>query len=235
MDPNKQLDDLFQQMKEVDRSKKARQEGLVKLRARVQKKKRFHLAPAFISFGMLIVAALLFLTFTTGESPAPDSQSGVGTPNEMEERAITHVLNEEFNGPNKEFIKLKTNPANVLTGSSTSAEDSDTVFLYEFLEKTYGPYFTESGFDNFVPYAYFYHLGEESSSYQFTLGSVEIKKTNDAPSQYQIDFQVRFTNSFGVSENFPMKGIAKFGGGGKLQDIEFEDPEGLSVTILENI
>ncbi|CEG22636.1 hypothetical protein BN1080_01567 [Planococcus massiliensis] len=76
MDPNKQLDDFFQQMKDVGRSPKARQESLAKLRERLQKKKKFHLAPAFISFGMLIVAALLFLTWST--APAPDGQSGVG-------------------------------------------------------------------------------------------------------------------------------------------------------------
>ncbi|CEG22635.1 hypothetical protein BN1080_01566 [Planococcus massiliensis] len=145
------------------------------------------------------------------------------------------MLNEEFNGPNKEFIRLKTNPANVLGKGSASSEDSEAVYLYEFLEKTYGPYFTSSGFDQFVPYAYFYHLGEESSSYQFRLGAVEIEKTQDAPSQYELEFQVEFTNSFGVSESFPMMGMAKFGDGGKLQNIEFEDPQGLSVTILENI
>lgn len=235
MDPNKQFDDLFQQMKKVDRSPKDRQESLAKLRARVQKKKKFHLAPAFISFAMLLIAALLFMTLNT-EVPGHEGQSGVNKPSEIEQRTIHYVLSQEFNGPNKQFIKLKTNPATISDEEAIPSNDGlETIYLYEFLENTYGPYFTESGFENFVPYAYFYHLGEESSSYQFTLGKVDIEKSKEAPSQYELKFEVNFTNSIGVSQNFPMTGIAEFAENGKLQDIEFEDPEGLSVTILENI
>lgn len=232
MDPNKQLDELFQELKKVDRTSAAKQETLQKLQARVHKKKKFHFAPAVISFAMLAIAAVLFLTYNTADSPLLERQSGGTAESELNEQTIQYVLEQEFNGPNREFIQYKKNPASLPANEDDASEAVD---LQEFLQNTYGAQFSESGFENFVPYAFFYHLGEESSSYQISLGTVEIMQRGDNPAQYTFEFDVHFTNGMEISEDFIMAGTAEFAEEGKLQDITFEDIEGLSVTILENI
>ena len=237
MDPNKQLDELFQELKKVDRTARAKQDTLQKIRARVHKKKKFQFAPAFISFAMLAIAAILFLTYNTAGAPLLESQFSGNTASELNEQTIQYVLEQEFNGPNREFIQFKKNPANLLLEEDdpSATEVSGAVDLQAFLKNTYGAQFSESGFENFVPYAFFYHLGEESSSYQISLSTVEIMQSNDDPAHYAIDFKVHFTNGMGISKDYAMTGTAEFAEEGKLQDIIFEDTEGLSVTILENI
>lgn len=237
MDPNKQLDELFEELKKVDRTTRAKQDTLQKIKARVHKRKKIHFAPAFISFAMLAIAAILFLTYNTAGSPLLDGQSGGNTTSKLNEQTIQYVLEQEFNGPNREFIHFKRNPANILTeeDDASAAEVSEAADLQEFLKNTYSAKFSESGFENFVPYAFFYHLGEESSSYQISLSAVEIMQDSNSPVQYTFEFNVHFTNGMDISEDFAMTGTAEFAEEGKLQDIVFEDTEGLSVTILENI
>lgn len=237
MDPKKQLDELFQELKKVDRTARAKQDTLQKIKVRVHKRKKVHFAPAFISFAMLAIAAILFLTYNTAGSPLLESQSGGNKISKLNEQTIQYVLEQEFNGPNREFIQYKKNPASLLTkeDDASAAEVSDAVDLQEFLQNTYSARFSESGFENFVPYAFFYHLGEESSNYQISLSAVEITQRSDDPAHYDIDFKVHFTNGMGISKDFAMAGTAQFAEEGKLQDIIFEDTEGLSVTILENI
>lgn len=232
MDSNKQLDELFQQMKKVDRSAKAKQDGLEKLKARVHKKKKFHLAPAFISFAMISIVVILFMTYSTNDSPLLDGQSSTDNRVIANEQTIQKVLEQEFTGPNKQFIQLKMHPTPL---SDETGNLSDPMDLHGFLKDTYGSYFTESGFEQFVPYAFFYHLGEETAAYEISLGDVEIIQEENAPSHYTFTFEVNFVNGIGVSQKFPMSGQAVFAEEGILKEIVFEDIDGLSVTILENI
>lgn len=235
MNSNKKLDELFDQLKQVDRSDKARQDSLIKLQTQIHKKKRIHWLPTFISGAMLAIIAMLFLAYNTEGSPPVEGQSAEFQ--DANEHTIQYVLEQEFTGPDEEFILSEKNSANALLDSDGSPElpGTQAIDQDEFLKNTYKTYFTVNGFERFMPYAFFYHLGGVPSAYEMSLGQVDIVQNEQDPAQYDISFVVHFTNSSGTDLDFLMSAKASFAEAGILEDITFEDDEGLSIAILENI
>ncbi|WP_313892983.1 hypothetical protein [Psychrobacillus sp.] len=193
-----EFDKLFEEMKDVERTEEAKRNSWLALKDRIETKRKPTIFPAFISLAVIAIASFLFFTFSeTEQSAKPLSNEDV----------IRAVLEREYNGPDREILRLTNEWMNLQSETEAkNQEEYDLLLeskqykdLMNYFPTTFGDYFTEDMltkaiYSNMV-FKYHYYL--EDTDIEMYLENVEIMKEKDHPNIYRPEIEVSLTNSQG--------------------------------------
>jgi len=201
MEPSKEFDELFEEMKDGQRSMEAKRNTWLSLKSRIEAKRKRTIFPAFISLAIVAIASFLFITFT---NPSETEQSAEPLSNE---EIIRAVLEREYNGPDMELLRLMNNWMNLQSETDAQnqeeydqlLESKEYTDIKEYYQNTFGAYFSEgvlaSSTNANLIFKYDHHL--ENSGIEMHLENVEIKQEKDHPNIYRPVIEVSLTNSQG--------------------------------------
>lgn len=200
MEPSKEFDELFKEMKDVERSNEAKHNTWLAVKERMEKKKR-RVLPAIISLALVAIASFLIFTYSI---PSETEQSTEPLSNE---EVIRAVLEREYNGPDREILRLHDNWMNLQSDTETKnqeeydqlLESKEYTDLMDYYQTTFGAYFTENMLENAIRmnrvFKYNHYL--EDTDLEMHLENVEIKQEKDYPNIYRPIIEVSLTNSKG--------------------------------------
>lgn len=201
MEPSKEFDELFQEMKEVNRSQEARQNTWLALKNRIQTKRRRKVFPAIISLAIVAIASFLIITYSL---PSETEQSAEPLSNE---EVIREVLETEYNGPDREYLRLMSNWMNLQSETETNNQEEYDQLLeskeyrdfMNYYQTTFGEYFTNNMLTNAISrvLVFKYHYLLEDRDLEMQLENVKIIQEKDHPTIYRPIIEVSLTNSKG--------------------------------------
>lgn len=201
MEPSKEFDKLFEEMKDVERSDEARSNTWLALKKRMQTKRKRKFFPAIISLAVVAIASFLIITYSL---PTETEQSTKPLTNE---EVIMAVLEREYNGPDRELFRLINNWLDFQSKTvAKSQEEYDQLLkskeytdMMDYYKTTFGEYFTEDMLTNAIysvmVFKHNYYL--EDTDIEMHLENVEIKQEKDHPNIYRPIIEVSLTNSKG--------------------------------------
>lgn len=232
MEPSKEFDELFQEMRIVERSHEARRTSLMKIHNRLSKKKN-HTVPIFLT--LILVAASIFLIVFLVNPNFNENQAGVIDKEKKDsENSIQKVIEKEFTAPDKEYVNLFKEMANKELINPNEPAIKEREALQAYKEETYQDYFTENGLINFISStpAFFYH--REGKKYELNVKEIEIHQEKDQPTIYKFTFQVILEEGNGETSTYNFKGEAICPEEGKIGKIMYgDDMSVLSTRLLE--
>lgn len=201
MEPSKEFDELFEEMKEVKRSEKAKHNTWLALKDKIETKRKRTLFPAFISLAIIAIASFLFITFL---NPSETEKSAEPLSNE---EVIKAVLEREYNGPNMEISQLMNDWMDLQSETETqNQEDYDQLLeskqykdFMNYYPATFGEYFTENMLTNAIRtnlvFKYNHYLID--NDIEMHLEKVKITQEKDHPNIYRPVIEVSLTNGEG--------------------------------------
>lgn len=241
MDPSKEFDELFQKMKQIERSQEEREKSLKKLQQKVGRKKQ-HVAPVFISILMVAIACFFIFTIVTPKATPSDQLAAPVSNDDQNKAAIRAVLVHELTGPDKEYIRLvkemhrqQTDPTyEKYVGQDKNPDDTQYM---NYLREKYSTYFTEHGFDVFIMStpAHSYHR-LYLKDYKMSISAIDVVQSENpnAPKNYSFTAQVLYENKDGEKTTFELEGEAICSEPGKIGKIYFT-AHGLSEKMNEDM
>lgn len=200
------------------------------------------------------LAGLIILLFTcfcmigcSEEKKLSDTKESVSI-EDKNITAIRTVVENEFTGPNDEYVRLQkdidmkmeelmSKPPGSVIGASPDGTLEWKAYE-EFVEKTYKPYFTDNAFEKLLPtnFAFNYqHLlttKDDASSYELRVSDIVIKQEKEHPTIYRFTFEVQFVNSAGETSTHQLKGEAICPLEGKIGRIQFS---GDAIGLMDEI
>ena len=201
MKPSKKFDELFEEMKNVERSDEAKQNTWLALKGRIETKRKRNILPAFISLAIVAIASFLFITFT---NPSEIEQSAQPLSNE---EVIKAVQEREYNGPDMEISRLLNDWWDLQSSTKTETQEEYDQLLQSkeykdfmnYYETTFGEYFTENMLTNAISsnlvFKYNHYLID--NDIEMHLENVKIVQEKDHPNIYRPNIEVSLTNSQG--------------------------------------
>lgn len=146
--------------------------------------------------------------------------------------AIERVLEQQFNGPDEEFLKAMWNPANkqIVDGVEVNAAFEQQV------EEKYGEYFTDQELDQFMRVFGTYFPGlADIYGYELCLDEVEIELSETTANRYTFTAEVAFQKAGGKEQHAEVKGVVLFSNvqKGKIGKFTYTDDEGLSERLKQ--
>lgn len=129
-------------------------------------------------------------------------------PQDKNIEVIKTVLELDLNAPDEEAIRLLHEPY-----SSKEAEQANEGFLEEYqryTKETYGPYFTESGFEQFIMtnQAFMFHMRAERHGYQLKVKNIEVEQNEVTPTNYNFTVTLDYKKNDEDKKEIEMTGIA---------------------------
>jgi len=201
MEPLKEFDKLFEEMKEVERSEDAKQNSWLSLKSRIEKKSRRTIFPAFISLVIIAIASFLFMTFTHPSETEQTAQSLT------DKEVIKAVLEREYNGPDMEISRLMDDWLNLQSTTKTeSQEEYDQLLqskeykdLMNYYPTTFGEYFTDNMLSKAISsnMVFKYNHFLIDNDIEMHLENVKMAQEKDHPNIYRPIIEVSLTNSQG--------------------------------------
>ncbi|MFS0781723.1 hypothetical protein [Bacillus sp. 1P06AnD] len=231
MDPSKEIDKLFKEMRHIERSQDARKQSLMNIQNKLSKKKR-HLAPIFISIS-LIALSFFILFLLTDQFSHFDTNNAVRHVKTNPE-VIRTVIEKEFTAPDNKYIQLFNEVGNKELKNPNTMAEKEREALQRYAEEKYKPFFSEGGFMRFLNStpAFFYQRGD--IDYKLTVKNIEISQDNKLPTLYSFTFIVDLKETNGDVTSFEFHGEATCLEKGKLDSIMFTDGmNGLSSQLLD--
>ena len=223
MDRSKEFDELFQEMKRIDRSDESRRTSLLKLKSKAEKK-RFNVVPVFISIIVVAMACLLVFVLV---DPAPEKNLAVDIPLEDKNKAaIRTVLEKEFTGPNEEYLVIvedlrrqQIDPT--YEGYVGQEQPTDDTAWRAFAKETYGDYFTENGLENFLMATPAFMYQWDDLDYQLSIDDIKVTQSenSNAPKNYSFTAKVTYKFKNGETKLYELKGEAICSEEGKIGKI----------------
>ncbi|TQR06761.1 hypothetical protein [Psychrobacillus soli] len=201
MEPSNEFDELFEEMKDVERSREAKQNTWLSLKSRIEAKRKRNIFPAFIALAIVAIASFLFLTFS---NPSETEQSAEPLSNEEVIRAVLEI---EYNGPDRELLRLMNDWMKLQSETVTNNQEEYDQLLeskeykdyINYYPATFGEYFSEGVLASLINanlvFKYDHHL--EDAGIEMHLENVEIKQEKDHPNIYRPIIEVSLTNSEG--------------------------------------
>lgn len=121
---------------------------------------------------------------------------------------IKTVIKIDLNAPDEEAIRLLNEPY-----SSKEAEKANEGFLEEYtnyVKETYGPYFTESGFKQFVmtSQAFMFHWRADKHGYQLEVKNIEVEQNEVTPTNYNFTVALDYEKKEEDKKEIELTGIA---------------------------
>lgn len=203
MKPSKKFDELFEEMKNVERSDEAKQNTWLALKGRIETKRKRNIFPAFISLAIVAIASFLFITFTN-PSEIEQSAQPLSISNEEVIKAIQEI---EYNGPDMEISRLLNDWWDLQSSTKTETQEEYDQLLQSkeykdfmnYYETTFGEYFTENMLTNAISsnlvFKYNHYLID--NDIEMHLENVKIVQEKDHPNIYRPIIEVSLTNSQG--------------------------------------
>jgi len=174
--------------------------------------------------GVVISAALTFLLLVGCTQDEPQDKNI---------ELIQGYLEYELTTPNKEAIQAhnelwkwveKQNQASVPFSKEYSA----------YLKDSYGPYFSESGYDKLVrTYVLMFHLAADKYDYQTTVSKIVIEQNKDTPTNYYFTVYIEYEKKGEDKVDAEITGIAILRPGG-IEEIKYLGDKKMLRTLLSD-
>ena len=121
---------------------------------------------------------------------------------------IQGYLEYDLNTPNKEAIQAENDFFKSLEGQQGSVPFSKEYDAY--LKDSYGPYFSESGYDKLVSRAQtlMFHLAADKYEYQTTVRKIDVEQSKDTPTNYYYTVNIDYEKKGKEKVNAEITGIA---------------------------
>lgn len=118
---------------------------------------------------------------------------------------VQGFLGYELNTPNEDAMLLEFND---LEGQEKNGAYSSEYNTY--LEETYGPYFTDSGYDRLLSNAQasMFHEAANKYDYQTTVTKIEMEQNKDTPTNYNFTVYIDYEKNGHKKMNTEITGIA---------------------------
>lgn len=116
---------------------------------------------------------------------------------EMNIKTIEAVLQEELNGPDKEYVQLANAAMGGINDPNSVKQKENVVRLNNYVKERYQPYFTEEGLEEFQSTGLKrYHNYSDASEFEIRLVESEVKQSDvdTASNQYHIKSVVELTS-----------------------------------------
>lgn len=129
-------------------------------------------------------------------------------PQDKNKEVIQGFLEYELNAPNEEAIRKIEDLdkwAEEQQESGPLSSEYDT-----YLKDTYGPYFTDSGYDRFVStnQALIFHGAANKYDYQTTVTKIEVEQNKETPTNYYFTAYIDYEKKGNEKINGEITGIA---------------------------
>lgn len=201
MEPSNEFDKFFEEIKDVERSDKAKQDTWLALKDRMSAKRKRNIFPAFISLAIVAIASFLIFSFTSSSETEKSAESL------SNEEVIMAVLKREYKGPDMELIRLKNEWFNLQSKTDTKNQEEYDQLLQskeykdyiDYYFTTFGEYFTEDTLKHVVSSVLVFKYNHllEDTDLEMHLENVDIKQEKDHPNIYRPIIEVSLTNSQG--------------------------------------
>ena len=140
-------------------------------------------------------------------------------PHDKNIELIQSVLEYDLNTPNKEAIQAQNKWDKWTEGKEGSIPFSKEYDAY--FRDTYGPYFSESGYDKFIKgKALMFHLAAKKYDYQTTVSKIDVEQNKDTPTNYYFTVTIEYEKTGEDKVNSEITGIAIFRPGG-IEEIKY--------------
>lgn len=201
MKRSKELDELFEEMKEIERSEVAKRNTWLALKAKIETKRKHNFFPAIISLAIVVLASFLIITYVF---PSKTNQTAGTLSNEAVIRA---VLDKEYNGPDMDLLRLTNDWWNLQSETEAKTqeeynqllESKEYQDLMAYFDTTYGAYFTEDMLTKAINanlvFKYNHLLIDHDIEMQ--IEKVTIKQEKDHPTIYRPVIEVSLMNNQG--------------------------------------
>lgn len=237
MEPSKEFDELFADMKNVERSNEARRNTWLAVKGRMEKKKR-RVFPAIISLAIVAIASFLIITYLMPSEPEQTAKSLTN------EEVIMAVLEREYNGPDEELERLMQEWFDLQSKTNAESQEEYDKLLdskeykdyMNYYYSSFSEYFTENelkqAINTVMVFKYNHDLLDKDISIH--LEKVQIEQEKDHPNIYRPIVEISLTNSKGekifhtLKEEFifsktePGK-IGRYNGTGDVDGIPLRD------------
>lgn len=171
------------------------------------------------------------------EKPSDSENQGVlskevSNSEEINIRIVQAVLEHEFTGPNKEFIRLKENVRKALinpTEAELAIEEADRKKVSDHVRRIDERYFTESGLEGFMKSTPAHKFQNSVAEYQLGVEEMEVKQSDykNASNQYHFTVQVAIESPGEEKTLYEVSGKAIFSEEGKIGRMFIADKDGL--------
>ncbi|MER2088753.1 MAG: hypothetical protein ABS920_03380 [Sporosarcina sp.] len=173
--------------------------------------------------GVLLTLALLSLLVAACSETEPADKNKV---------AIQTVLEHEFTAPDKEFMKIFNDLINQQRNNPGTPPD-DTQFT-NYLEKLYGPHFTEFGYASHIMiYPLNFQVAADNSGYQITVDKIDVEQSEDRPRDYDFTVHVKYKKEGGNKKKAEITGLAVLPEEGKIGKIHYNQDYGELEKIIK--
>lgn len=213
----------------------------------------FKFTSSFVLCSILLVAGIIFLSqnifqedggLTTGTGNNTEEEPVLSGSEEIDaeksKESIQAVIEEEFNGPDEEYVAL-SEAAMDAQSSATTQEEFDALQetpvwknYMNYMTETYASYFTENGYDNFLKVTPAFIYSGFDGDYDLTASDIKISQNEHNPKMYQFTFQVDYKNTNGEVQPYSFEGEAIASEEGKIEKLQFLDKDGLLTAMNED-
>lgn len=172
-----------------------------------------------------ILLFAVFLIFFVGCSSTNISQDGNIT-------TIETVLENQFTGPDQEFIELLNSPENVtIIGDDSEASDEDLETFSEldlYLEEKYKSFFTPNMYNKFIAtYALGYQVAAFNGGFEIETDNIYIEKSDTIKGSYDFIANILYHKEGNEQMTAEVSGKAEINEESKITSIRFLDDNGL--------
>ena len=131
-------------------------------------------------------------------------------PQDKNKELIQSFLEYELNAPNEEAIRTINDLDKWVEEQKEGGPLPLDSEYNTYLKDTYGPYFTDSGYDRFVStgHALMFHGGANKYDYQTTVTKIEVEQNKDTPTNYNFTAYIDYEEKGNEKINAEITGIA---------------------------
>ncbi|MEK4521125.1 hypothetical protein MKX96_05720 [Psychrobacillus sp. FSL W7-1493] len=201
MEPSKEFDELFEEMKQVERSNEARRNTWLAIKERTEQKKRRRF-PAVLVLAAIAIASYFLITNVM--VPSETEQTAQPLTNE---EVIMAVIEKEYNGPDMELERLlrawfdlqSKTPTKNQEEYNKLQESKESTDYINYYYKSFGEYFTKDMMEQAISTVRVFKYNSQliDSNLDMNLEKVQIKQDKDHPTIYRATVEVSLTNNKG--------------------------------------
>lgn len=138
------------------------------------------------------------------------------------EENLRKVLEQMYNGPDKELVELSMKEPILKEGELNNGENGfasiEEWVFFDKLEELYQPLFTEEAYLSLLQNREFdkYHLDAWDNKYTLKTDSMDINQSKTDKSKYEFTVQVKYTPETGEAKTINIQGTSQFNEDGKI-------------------